>query len=216
MKFKKGIMADKRVRMQQKDRLPTWATIIITIIVTLIVVLLLWEVVKNDSKDKWTRDLTTDVKKMETDFSDDFERHDTSKSQTMTMSKDLTATDTTATTELKNWFQKRTAFDCVITDMNTGNQMLYEANDDFTKVRFEDAEGGFIVDRDWTYTWDDQTMTGMRLKTNLDDVETNLVVALPTLDSATDDYEVDCYAPGQVDVRRPSGINFDETVKVSN
>ncbi|MDO5561617.1 MAG: hypothetical protein Q4G02_02470 [bacterium] len=211
-------MADKRERMQKKDHLPTWATVVITIIVTLIVVLLVWEIIKRDTKDQWTRDITTGIERTGTDLRDDWDRRDDkdkNKSSTTATAAPTTKTST-STSDLETWLENWQAVDCVITDLNTDDQMIYETNANFTKVRFEDVDGGFIVDRDWTYTWDNSTMTGVKIKTNLNDVQENLVMALPATDSSTDTYEVDCYSPGQVDTRRPSGISFDETIKVNN
>lgn len=210
-------MANKRERDQRKDHLPAWATVVITVIVTLIVVFLVWEVIKRDTRDQWTRDITTDIERTGADLRDDWDRRDDKdKNKSSTMGTVATPTPKTSTSDLRIWLENREAMDCAITDLNTGGQMIYQTNANFTKVRFEDVDGGFIVDRDWTYTWDNSTMTGVRIKTNLDNVQEDLVMALPATNSNTDIYEIDCYGPGQVDTRRPSGISFDETIKVDN
>lgn len=200
---------NKNVGRQEKEQLPAWGVATIAVIVTLIVVVFVW--------DMWRRN---DGEKMATDWNKTWERMDTTVKRDMERmeGKTVTAgtTKTTATTnDLYNWLNDYDAINCTITNLTTGAVTIYETDENFEKVRMENAAGGLIVDKDWTYVWNNSTMTGTKVKVDVTNVQEELVASLPAT-TTTDNYEVACESARGVDTRRPSGVVFDERITVTD
>ncbi len=210
------------MKKNDKNQLPTWGVVTISVIVTLIVVILIWDVMEKDKKMNWEKDWDKAMTKMETVMKNDWEgkkvKAGTNASPTPTPSTvPTTAATTTETvitvTELEDWLDNWQAVNCTITNMDTGASTWYETSMNFEQVRFENANGGLIVNGNWTYIWDNQTMTGVQVQVDVSDVQESLIENLPM--SNNNGYEIVCESATSVDTTLPANVDFNEMIAVN-
>lgn len=212
------------VKNNQKG-LPTWGIVIISVVITLIVVMLIWEVIKKDKGSRWESDWETARMKMDKVMKNDWDKMTGKKvtagttgtttataTPTTAATNTTTSTQTVAVTDLATWLENWQAVDCTITSLGTGAETWYETSANFDQVRFENDNGGLIVNGNWTYIWDNSTMTGLQVQVDVNDVQESLIETLPSANTVG--YGIVCSEATSVDTILPSGVDFNQVVTV--
>lgn len=211
---------------KQHESLPTWGVVIIVIAVAVVLMLIIYSVAEKDRIKQWDKEIKADWETIETNTDVRKTSNKTADQKVMTDTAMVTADAATLTstgktptwTELKLWLEDRDAVNCVITDDTTGEQTIYQADTDFERVRFQNNNGGVIVDDERMYVWDSTSMTGVKTRTDLSSLDRTLMLNLTNnQQTATsgDEMTISCDNTRSVDTRRPSGINWVESTTIS-
>ncbi len=210
---------------QHDERMPTWAIVAISVVIALVLGIIIYGWAKKAAWEKLNKDIRTGVKEVERTVREDAMivgskvQDEITKAQTGTDSTtQMLKTDVVATSdELQKLIDGKRALNCRVTNVRTGQVAIYQADDNFEKVRFEDGDGGVIIDDNKMYVWDNKTMTGVKIKVDMSGLTGRMMRSTGAAEvAAGQNIVVSCTADRKVDLSRPKDIKFDETIKISD